>query len=69
MASETTFDHWKVVFLMPIQRKSSNFKWLEAALNLVKIKNPFGSVQNNPQADAWWVSLFIFLKKCFFGTP
>ena len=24
---------------------SSNFKWLEAALNLVEIKNPFGSVQ------------------------
>ena len=69
MASETTFDHWKVVFLMPIQRKSSNFKWLEAALNLVKIKNPFGSVQTNPQADAWWVPLFIFLKKCFSGTP
>ena len=55
--------------LMPIQRKSSNFKWLEAALNLVKIKNPFGSVQTNPQADAWWVPLFIFLKKCFSGTP
>ena len=68
MASETTFDHWKVVFLMPIQRKSSNFKWLEAALNLVKIKNPFGSVQTNPQADAWWVPLLIFLKKCFFET-
>ena len=66
MASETTFDHWKVVFLMPIQRKSSNFKWLEAALNLVKIKNPFGSVQTNPQADAWWVPLFIFFEKVFF---
>ena len=47
----------------------SNFKWLEAALNLVEIKNPFGSVQTNPQADAWWVPLFIFLKKCFFETP
>ena len=44
----------------------SNFKWLEAALNLVEIKNPFGSVQTNPQADAWWVPLFIFLKKVFF---
>ena len=68
MASETTFDHWKVVFFMPIKRKSSNFKWLEAALNLVKIKNPFGSVQTNPQADAWWVPLFIFLKVFFWDT-
>ena len=25
---------------------------LEAALNLVEIKNPFGSVQTNPKADA-----------------
>ena len=47
----------------------SNFKWLEAALNLVEIKNPFGSVQTNLQADAWWVPLFILLKKCFFETP
>ena len=44
----------------------SNFKWLEAALNLVEIKNPFGSVQTNPQANAWWVPLFISLKKVFF---
>ena len=66
MASETTFDHWKVVFVMPIQRKSSNFKWLEAALNLVKIKNPFRSVQTNPQVDAWWVPLFYFFEKVFF---
>ena len=43
----------------------SNFKWLEAALNLVEIKNPFGSVQTNPQADAWWVPL-LFLKEVFF---
>ena len=27
------------------------------------------SIQTNPQADAWWVPLFIFLKKCFSGTP
>ena len=47
----------------------SNFKWLEAALNLGEIKNPFGSVQTNPQADAWWVPLFIFLKKCFLKHP
>ena len=40
-----------------------------AALNLVEIKNTFGSVLTNPQADAWWVPLFIFLKKCFFETP
>ena len=49
--------------------RTSNFKWLKAALNLIEIKNPFGSVQTNPQADAWWVPLFIFLKKCFFETP
>ena len=42
---------------------------LEAALNLGKIKNPFGSVQTNPEADAWWVPLFIIMKKCIFGTP
>ena len=45
----------------------SNFKWLGAALNLVKIKSPFGSVQTNPQADAWWVPPFmkknVFLKQ------
>ena len=44
----------------------SNFKWLEAALNLVEIKNPLGYVQTNPQADAWWVPLFIFLEKSVF---
>ena len=33
--------------------RTSNFKWLKAALNLIEIKNPFGSVQTNPQADAW----------------
>ena len=36
---------------------------------MVEIKNPFGSVQTNPQANAWWVPLFIFLKKCFSETP
>ena len=44
----------------------SNFKWLEAPLNLDEIKNPFGFVQSNPEADACWVPLFIFLKRCFF---
>ena len=34
-----------------------------------EIKNPFGSVQTNPQANAWWVPLFIFFKKCFSETP
>ena len=29
----------------------------------VEIKNPFGSLQTNPQADAWWVGpLFVFEK-------
>ena len=27
------------------------------------------SLQTNPQADAWWVGLYLFLKKMFFGTP
>ena len=42
--------------------------WLEdpliLGLNIVEIKNPFGFLQTNPQADAWWVYLFCF--KCFF---
>ena len=66
------YDIFKIWTLRRRHRKQgriSNFKWLEAALNLVEIKNPFGSVQTNPQADAWWVPLFIFLKKCFFETP
>ena len=29
----------------------------------------FGFLQTNPQADAWWVALISFLKRCFFGTP
>ena len=36
---------------------------------MVEIKNPFGSLQTNPQANAWWVALIFILKKCFFGTP
>ena len=28
-----------------------------------KIKNTFGSLQTNSQADAWWVVLILFLKK------
>ena len=34
-------------------------------LNVVKIKNPFGSFQTSPQADAWWVVLILFLKNMF----
>ena len=30
------------------------------------MKNPFGSFQTNPQADAWWVALIFFLKKHVF---
>ena len=50
------------------RRFLSNFKWPEDPLNLVEIKNPFGSFQTNPKADAWWVPPF-FLKKCFCETP
>ena len=39
-------------------KKWSNFKRLEDPLNLVKIKNPFGSCQCDPQAYAWWVPPF-----------
>ena len=34
-------------------------------LNVIEIKNPFGSLQTNPQADAWWVVLISSLKKMF----
>ena len=40
-----------------------------APLSFVEIKSPLGSFQTNPQANAWWVVLLIFLKKCFFETP
>ena len=66
------YDIFKIWTLRRRHRKQgriSNFKWLEAALNFVDIKNPFGSVQTNPQTDAWWVPLLILLKKCFSGTP
>ena len=36
---------------------------------MVQIKNPFGSLQTNPKADAWLVPPFFFLKKCFCETP
>ena len=27
-------------------------------LNFAEIRNPFGFLQTNPQADAWWVGLY-----------
>ena len=30
------------------------------------MKNPFGSLQTNPQADAGWVALIFLLEKVFF---
>ena len=33
--------------------------------NFVEIKNPFGSLQTNPSADAWWVQFFGFEKGVF----
>ena len=50
------------------RRFLSNFRWPEDPLNLVETKNPFGSFQTNPKADAWWVPPFFFLKKWFFET-
>ena len=38
----------------------------EDSLNFVKIKNPFGFLQTNPQADAWWAGLNLLLKKIVF---
>ena len=52
-----------------LQCKWSKRKWLEAPLNFIEIKKSFGSFQTNPQANAWWVVLLIFLKKCFSETP
>ena len=43
----------------------NNFKWPEDPLNMVQIKNPFGSLQTNPKTDAWWVPTFFFCKKVF----
>ena len=51
-------------------KKWSKRKWLEDPLNFVEIKNPFGSLQTNPQADAWWVRIFfVFEKKCLLVHP
>ena len=38
-------------------------------LNFVEIKNPFGFLQTNLKADAWWVPPIRFSKKCFSETP
>ena len=64
-----------VVITMPSSRRRrrcrflSNFKWPEDPLNMVQIKNPLGSLQTNPKADAWWVPPFFFEKSCFCETP
>ena len=36
---------------------------------LFVVKNPFKFLQTNPQADAWWDVLILFLKKCFLVHP
>ena len=37
---------------------------------LCRNQNPFGSLQTNPQAGAWWVKLYLFVKKkCFLVLP
>ena len=36
---------------------------------MVQIKNPFGSLQTNPKADAWWVPPFFFWKSVFVKHP
>ena len=50
-------------------QKWSNFKRPEDPLNLVQIKNPFGSFQCNPQAYAWWVPPFFLMKILNLETP
>ena len=50
-------------------KKWPNFKRPEDPLNLVQIKNPFGSFQCDPQAYAWWVPPFFWMKILNFGTP
>ena len=36
---------------------------------MVQIKNPFGSLQTNPKADAWWVPPFFLKKSVFVKHP
>ena len=46
--------------------KWSKQKWIKDPLNIVKIKNPSGSFQTNPQPDTWWVAFFkkhVFMKQ------
>ena len=50
-------------------KKWPNFKRPEDPLNLVQIKNPFGSFQCNPQAYAWWVPPFFLMKILNLETP
>ena len=52
-----------------IPKKWSTFKRPEDPLNLVQIKNPFGSFQCDPQAYAWWVPPFFSMKILNLGTP
>ena len=52
-------DLQKVIATWPqLYQFLSNFKWPEDPLNLVEIKNPYGSFHYNPPADAWWVEIF-----------
>ena len=50
-------------------KKWPNFKRPEDPLNLVQIKNPFGSFQCDPQAYAWWVPPFFSMKILNLETP
>ena len=50
-------------------KKWSNFKRPEDPLNLVQIKNPFGSFLYNPQAYAWWVLPFFQWKSWILKHP
>ena len=46
----------------------SNFKWLEAALNLVEIKNPLDLFKLTPRLmRGGFRFLFFFEKKCFWN--
>ena len=39
--------------------------WPEDPLNIVEIKNHFGFLQTNPQADDWGVPPLFFFEKVF----
>ena len=57
--------------LMEGQVKIYNIKMIKTEmagrpLKFAEVKNPFGSFQFNPKADAWWVLLILLSKNLNF---